>query len=76
MPGSHLVRPGVAVHCVTADIGWRRQPQRLPLGAGGYEIPPGKRIYKFMIQDQTADQTGSNYKTNLWYVDDIYFTAK
>jgi hypothetical protein len=49
---------------------------KIPLGAGGYEIPAGARIYKFMIQDQTADQTGSNYKSNRWYVNDIYFTAE
>ena len=49
---------------------------KIPLGAGGYGIPAKTRIYKFMIQDQTADQTGSQYKTNRWYVNDIYFTAR
>ncbi len=48
---------------------------KIPLGEGGYQIPRGTHIYKFMIQDQTADQPGGKYKTNLWYVDDIAFTA-
>ncbi len=49
---------------------------KIPLGEGGYQIPHGTHIYKFMIQDQTADQAGTKYKTNLWYVDDIAFTAE
>ncbi|MDB6102961.1 MAG: hypothetical protein JWO52_2960 [Gammaproteobacteria bacterium] len=48
---------------------------KIPLGAGGYQIPAGLHIYKFMVQDQTADQSGSGYATNHWYVDDIHFSA-
>jgi hypothetical protein len=48
---------------------------KIPLGAGGYQIPAGLHIYKFMIQDQTADQSGSGYATNKWFVDDIHFSA-
>jgi hypothetical protein len=49
---------------------------KIPLGEGGYEIPSGTHIYKFMFIDQTADQTNSGYKTNRWYVDEIYFSAE
>ncbi len=48
---------------------------KIPLNAGGYGIPQGTHIYKFMIQDQTADVAGSGYSTNKWYVDDIHFSA-
>ncbi|MFL6604085.1 MAG: hypothetical protein ACJ8R9_22535 [Steroidobacteraceae bacterium] len=48
---------------------------KIPLGAGGYQIPAGTHIYKFMIQDQTADQPNTGYTTNKWYVDDIHFSA-
>jgi hypothetical protein len=44
----------------------------IPLGAAGYQLP-AQHVYKFMIQDQTADQ-GGNTKPNLWYVDEIYFS--
>jgi hypothetical protein len=46
---------------------------KIPLGAGGYDIPAGTHIYKFMFIDQTADAPGSGYKTNRWYVDNLYF---
>ena len=49
---------------------------KIPLGAGGYQLTPGTHIYKFMIQDQTADIQGSGYTTNHWYVDGIYFTTQ
>jgi hypothetical protein len=49
---------------------------KIPLGAGGYEIPHGTHIYKFMFIDQTADQTDSGYSTNRWYVDNLYFSAQ
>ena len=49
---------------------------RIPLGAGGYDIPAGTHIYKFMFIDQTADQTNSGYSTNRWYVDNLYFAAQ
>jgi hypothetical protein len=48
---------------------------KIPLGSGGYGIPAGTHIYKFMIQDETADRTGAGYTTNRWYVDDIHFSA-
>ncbi len=48
---------------------------KIPLGAGGYEIPAGTHIYKFMFIDQTADVQGSGYTTNRWYVDNLYFTS-
>jgi hypothetical protein len=48
---------------------------KIPLGSGGYQIPAGTHIYKFMIQDETADQNGSGYTTNRWYVDNIHFSA-
>jgi hypothetical protein len=48
---------------------------KIPLGAGGYQIPSGTHVYKFMIQDETADRSGSGYTTNKWYVDDIHFSA-
>ncbi len=47
----------------------------IPLGAGGYQLPAGLHIYKFMIQDQTANQSGYSGPTNVWYIDDIAFTA-
>ncbi|MDB6104060.1 MAG: hypothetical protein JWO52_4059 [Gammaproteobacteria bacterium] len=46
---------------------------KIPLRLGGYELP-ASHIYKFMIQDQTADQGG--FTTNKWYVDNIYFSAQ
>jgi hypothetical protein len=46
---------------------------KIPLGAGGYQIPAGSHISKFMFQDQTADVQGSGYSTNRWYVDNLYF---
>jgi hypothetical protein len=49
---------------------------KIPLGAGGYQIPFGSHIYKFMIQDQTADQPALGLATNLWYVDNIAFTSE
>jgi hypothetical protein len=49
---------------------------KIPLGAGGYQLTSGTHIYKFMIQDQTADIQGSGYTTNKWYVDGIYFTTE
>jgi hypothetical protein len=49
---------------------------KIPLAAGGYQIPAATHIYKFMIQDQTADIQGSGYTTNKWYVDGIYFTTQ
>jgi hypothetical protein len=49
---------------------------KIPLGAGGYQLTSGTHIYKFMIQDQTADIQGSGYATNHWYVDGIYFTTQ
>ncbi len=48
---------------------------KIPLGAGGYQIPAGTHIYKFMLQDQTANMSGYNGPTNVWYVDNIEFTA-
>lgn len=41
---------------------------KVPLGAGGYNIPVGGTIYKFMIQSQTGE-TPSH-----WGVDNIAFT--
>jgi hypothetical protein len=49
---------------------------KIPLGAGGYQIPFGSHIYKFMIQDQTADQPALGLKTNLWYVDNVALTSE
>ncbi|MFL6604086.1 MAG: Calx-beta domain-containing protein [Steroidobacteraceae bacterium] len=49
---------------------------KIPLGAGGYQLTSGTHIYKFMIQDQTADMQSSGYTTNHWYVDGIYFTTQ
>lgn len=49
---------------------------KIPLGAGGYQLTSGTHIYKFMIQDQTADIQGSGYTNNHWYVDGIYFTTQ
>jgi hypothetical protein len=49
---------------------------KIPLGAAGYQLASGTHIYKFMIQDQTADIQGSGYTTNHWYVDGIYFTTQ
>ena len=49
---------------------------KIPLGSGGYNIPAGTDIYKFMFIDQTADQTNSGYSTNRWYVDNLYFAAQ
>lgn len=46
---------------------------KIPLGVGGYQLP-AKHVYKFMIQDQTADQ-GGNTIPNRWYVDTIGLTA-
>jgi hypothetical protein len=48
---------------------------KIPLYAGGYGIPAGTHVYKFMIQDETADVQGSGYTTNTWYVDDVHFSA-
>lgn len=47
---------------------------KIPLGLSGYQIPASTHIYKFMVQDQTADQGG--FTTNKWYVDNIYFSAQ
>jgi hypothetical protein len=72
------VRTGVLVNVLNygpPPVAGQWTTYRIPLGAGGYEIPAGTRIYKFMIQDQTADQEGSGHKTNRWYIDDIYFTT-
>jgi hypothetical protein len=48
---------------------------KIPLGAGGYQIPAGTHIEQFMFIDQTADVQGSGYSTNRWYVDNLYFTS-
>lgn len=48
---------------------------RIPLGAGGYQLPAGTKISKFMFIDQTADVQGSGYSTNRWYVDNLYFSS-
>src|SRR5262249_24408806 len=47
---------------------------KIPLGAGGYQLPAGLHVYKFMTQDQTANQSGYSGPTNVWYADDIAFT--
>jgi len=59
----------------TPEVG-KWNTYKIPLGAGGYDIPPGTHIYKFMFIDQTADQTNSGYTTNRWYVDDLYFSVE
>jgi hypothetical protein len=43
---------------------------KIPLGAGGYELAQGMHIYKFMLQQQTSSPSN-----NVWYVDNIEFTA-
>lgn len=48
---------------------------KIPLGAGGYQMSPGSHIYKVTFQDETANQPGYSGPTNVWYVDDIAFTA-
>lgn len=42
---------------------------KIPLGAGGYNIPAGTNLRKFMIQDQ------SQLSPNIWYVDRVYLSV-
>lgn len=42
---------------------------KIPLGSGGYAIPGGTNLRKFMIQDQ------SQLSPNVWYVDRVYLSV-
>ncbi len=52
-----------------APIAGKWATYKIPLGVGGYAIPVGSHIYKFMIQDQ------GSVNPNTWYVDNIIFSA-
>ena len=47
---------------------------KIPLFKGGYGLPAGAHAYKFMLQDNTADQNG-NTTPNVWYIDNIYLSV-
>lgn len=46
---------------------------RIPLGAGGLNLPAGQHIEKFWIQDRSNNGNGTD--SNRWYVDEAYFSA-
>lgn len=52
-----------------APVAGKWATYKIPLGVGGYLIPVGSHIYKFMVQDQNTGGTA-----NVWYVDNISFT--
>lgn len=50
---------------------------KIPLHAGGYNMPPGVIIWKFGVQDQ-INSSGSDPALghdNIWYISDARFTA-
>jgi hypothetical protein len=48
---------------------------KIPLHAGGYNMPPGVIIWKFGVQDQMGFVNPSEAAGNVWYVADARFTA-
>jgi hypothetical protein len=49
---------------------------KIPLGAGGLNLPVGAQIAKFGIQDQMAwGPMPANAPNNVYYINDVFFSA-